>query len=56
MGARWESCKRIYESQGVNAEFRTYPGIGHEITPEIKADILSFFIMITDGSVDSVTH
>ena len=43
MSVRWESCRTIYESQGIHAEFHTYPGVGHEITPEIKADVLSFF-------------
>ena len=43
---RWEKCQRIYKSQGVDAQFRTYEGIGHEQPDEIKKDILEFFKQI----------
>lgn len=46
MGIRWESCKNLYESQGIHAEFHTYQGIGHETTGEINADIVSFFSQV----------
>jgi hypothetical protein len=40
---RWENCQRIYNTKGVNAQFRTYEGIGHEQPDKIKMDILEFF-------------
>jgi hypothetical protein len=43
MPDRWENCIEIYQQQGVNAVFKTYQGIGHEQTPEIKDEILAFF-------------
>lgn len=46
MGVRWESCKEIYESQGIRAEFHTFPGAGHETTKEINEDIVSFFSQV----------
>lgn len=49
MGIRWECCRKIYESQGVHAEFHTYPGVGHETTDEINADIVSFFQRVITG-------
>lgn len=41
---RWKNCQRIYKTEGVNAQFRTYEGIGHEQPDEIKEDILEFFL------------
>lgn len=46
MGNRWENCKKIYQNQGVNAEFQTVQGVGHETTEEMNAAIVSFFIQI----------
>ncbi|MFN2396252.1 MAG: alpha/beta hydrolase family protein [Bacteroidales bacterium] len=40
---RWKNCQKIYNTQGVNAQFRTYENIGHEQPDEIKDDILEFF-------------
>jgi hypothetical protein len=40
---RWENCQRIYKTEGVNAQFRTYEDIGHEQPDKIKMDILEFF-------------
>ncbi|MBW6480945.1 MAG: hypothetical protein K0B37_16055 [Bacteroidales bacterium] len=40
---RWENCQRIYNTEGVNAQFRTYEGIGHEQPDNVKDDILEFF-------------
>ncbi len=40
---RWKNCQRIYACEGINAQFKTYEDIGHEITGEIKDDILEFF-------------
>ena len=42
--SRWETAKQLYKSAGLNAEFRLYNGVGHTITPEIRADIRSFLL------------
>jgi predicted esterase len=42
---RWENCQSIYNAQGVNAHFRTYDDVGHQMTEDIKADILEFIKM-----------
>jgi hypothetical protein len=46
---RWDNCQRIYDSEGVKAQFKTYEGIGHEQTAEIKEDILEFFKSLIDS-------
>lgn len=48
MPDRWENCIEIYQENGVNAVFKTYQGVGHEQTPEIKDEILEFFIRNLD--------
>lgn len=48
MTIRWEKCKQIYEIQGIQAEFHTYPGIGHETTEEVNADIVAFFLKVME--------
>jgi hypothetical protein len=40
---RWENCRLIYKQEAVNADIRSYEGIGHEHPDEIKDDILNFF-------------
>lgn len=40
---RWNSCINIYQRMNVNARFKTYDGIGHENSNEIKQDIYLFF-------------
>ena len=39
---RWNYCGNYYQKNNFNAEIRTYPKVGHEITDEIQEDILSF--------------
>lgn len=46
MGIRWENCRKIYENQGIRAEFHTYQGTGHETTKDINANIVSFFSQV----------
>lgn len=48
MAVRWENCRKIYESQGVDAEFHTFPGVGHETTAENDAEIVSFFMKVME--------
>ncbi len=40
---RWENCRRIYDTEEVNAQIKTYENIGHEQPDQIKNDILEFF-------------
>ncbi|MBE5994161.1 MAG: hypothetical protein E7247_17445 [Paenibacillaceae bacterium] len=48
MSVRWEKCQNLYESQNIRARFNTYHGVGHGTTPEINADIVSFFKQVID--------
>ena len=40
---RWEISKTLYKQNGLNAEFKLYPGIEHKVTPQMRDDILKFF-------------
>lgn len=40
---RWNKCIKIYRENNINAQFKTYEGTGHEVTDDIKADVLKFF-------------
>lgn len=48
MSIRWEDCKRLYENQGIHAEFRTIQGVGHETTDEINQDIVLFYKQVME--------
>lgn len=40
---RWNECIKIYRAKNVKAQFKTYAGTGHEVTNEIKTDLVGFF-------------
>ena len=40
---RWETSKKLYQENNLQAEFKLYPDVKHEITKEMFADILAFF-------------
>jgi predicted esterase len=40
---RWDDAEAVYASIGADAEFRTYPGVGHTITLEEFMAIRDFF-------------
>lgn len=40
---RWPIAEKIYKTVGCNSTFKTYRGVGHAITPEMKEDIIEFF-------------
>jgi hypothetical protein len=42
--ARWPHYEAMYDSVGMNATFRLYPGIGHTISDEMFDDIADFFL------------
>ncbi len=50
---RWNECIKIYREKKVNAQFRTYKGVGHEITDEIRADLVNFFKQQTERQLTS---
>jgi pimeloyl-ACP methyl ester carboxylesterase len=39
---RFAKAKQIYADAGANAEFRTYEGVAHQITPQMAGDIVQF--------------
>ena len=39
----WPLSQAMYESVGANAQFVTYPGVGHTITSQMFEDIKAFF-------------
>jgi dienelactone hydrolase len=41
--ARWDAAQRLYREAGLSATFRLYPGAGHEVTPEMSADVEAAF-------------
>jgi dienelactone hydrolase len=40
---RWEISKNMYRENKLNAEFRLYPNVKHEVRKEMIEDILAFF-------------
>ena len=43
MPTRWNAVKKFYNEYGVNAEFRTYGGIGHGTDRRINDQVTEFF-------------
>ncbi len=39
---RWNNAKEIYMSVNAQAKFKIYENVGHDITPQMQADVLSF--------------
>jgi hypothetical protein len=40
---RWEISKNLYREAKLNAEFKLYPNAEHQMTKEMRDDLLSFF-------------
>jgi pimeloyl-ACP methyl ester carboxylesterase len=40
---RWDAARRLYAAAGVPAQFRIYRGVGHEMSPAMKADVEAMF-------------
>jgi len=40
---RWWSAQRLYHAARMNALFKLYPGVGHDMTPVMWSDVLDFF-------------
>jgi hypothetical protein len=41
--ARWPHSQELYSANGLNATFKTYQGVAHEVTSEIREDVIAFF-------------
>jgi hypothetical protein len=41
--ARWPYTEQLYAKYLQNATLKLYPGIGHKLSPEMKADVMAFF-------------
>ncbi len=41
--ARWNNCTEIYQDHQVNAQIKTFTGIGHEHPEHVKLEIVEFF-------------
>ena len=41
---RWPKVEKLYQLAQMNAEFRLYPGVGHEMTAEMRGDVSKFFL------------
>jgi predicted esterase len=40
---RWPRAKELYRDTGMQASFKIYPGIPHEVTRDMREDIIRFF-------------
>lgn len=40
---RWDFCKTVYQQNGINAQIKTYNGVGHELPTKVKMDLVNFF-------------
>jgi hypothetical protein len=40
---RWKIAESLYRSAGLSAQFVLYPSVAHEVTAQIKADVVEFF-------------
>jgi hypothetical protein len=41
--ARWTAAQRLYQRAKLDAKFQLYPGVAHEVTPEMRRDIEAAF-------------
>lgn len=41
--ARWDAAKRFYAAAQLRATFKLYPGVAHEVTPEMASDVEAAF-------------
>jgi predicted esterase len=48
--ARWKEAARLYRDRGLNARFKLYPDVAHEVSPEMQADIAAFFVAATHAT------
>jgi hypothetical protein len=41
--SRWKKAEGLYAKAGLDARFVLYPGIAHEVTKDVDADVAKFF-------------
>lgn len=41
--ARWPAAQRLYQRAKLDAKFQLYPGVAHEVTPEMRRDLEAAF-------------
>lgn len=41
--ARWPAAQKLYQAAGLDATFKLYPGVGHMVTPAMRADVEAMF-------------
>jgi hypothetical protein len=41
---RWKEAERLYRGKGVDARFKLYPGVAHEVSREMQEDMEAFFV------------
>ena len=46
--ARWKKAEDLYAKAGLDARFVLYPGVAHEVTPDMDADVTKFFRDLRD--------
>jgi hypothetical protein len=50
MPDRWAKSQALYKASGLNTEFKTYPGIGHEINEQVRQDLIAFYRKVLSSS------
>jgi hypothetical protein len=40
--SRWDHAQRLYAVQKLNAQFKLYPGVAHNVTPAMARDVEAF--------------
>lgn len=43
---RWPRAKELYRDSGMQASFKIYPGIPHEVTRDMREDVIRFFASV----------
>ncbi|HEX3476310.1 MAG TPA: hypothetical protein VHT91_14895 [Kofleriaceae bacterium] len=41
--ARWDAARRLYDAAGLQARYQLYRGVGHMMSPDMKADVEAMF-------------
>jgi dienelactone hydrolase len=41
--ARWDAARRLYDAAGLQAHYRLYRGVGHQMSRDMKADVEAMF-------------
>lgn len=44
---RWTQAERLYREKGLNARFKPYPGVAHEVSSDMQKDIEAFLVAAT---------